>query len=219
MKDNFIDKLTEFDFLIDNKEKKLEDLNNNILEKENTINELEKSAENNSYQNTTDSEDVVLPKYADFEDGNLLSGYKVIKENFNFDVKKIINDFIKNNIKDNDTNFELYKKIKSYFLYDVIYRIATYSPEEQSIIVSELLQEDERECIKDLLDTKRFNINKFIDKLDNLIMKTDPEIKILVGDKNSNYDYIDTNIKTIYDENITEGFKIIYQGIVYDYSI
>ena len=47
MKDNFIDKLTEFDFLIDNKEKKLEDLNNNILEKESTINELEKSVENN----------------------------------------------------------------------------------------------------------------------------------------------------------------------------
>ena len=58
-----------------------------------------------------------------------------------------------------------------------------------------------------------------MEKLDNLIEESDPQITILVGNKKDNYNYMNKNIKTIYDENITEGFKIVYKNIVYDYSI
>ena len=35
-----------------------------------------------------------LPKYIDYEDGNLLQNYKIIKERFNYDARKIISKFV-----------------------------------------------------------------------------------------------------------------------------
>ena len=221
MKDSFIDKLTELDFLIEDKEKKLEELNDEVTKKQDDLRELEEKMNTlkNSENKQSKSEDVVLPKYADYEDGNLLSGYKVIKENFNFDAEKIIKSFISKIDKKNNGIYEKLLEIRKYFPYDVIYRISSYQPKEQLVIVLELLNDDEKKYIHDLLSTRKFNIKKFIDNLDERIVKENPEITIYVGDKKSNFNNLDPHIKTIYDEKITEGFKIVYKGIVYDYSI
>ena len=92
-------------------------------------------------------------------------------------------------------------------------------PNEQKIIMKELLSSDEYKTVESLLGNKKFNIVKFIDKLDNLILKTNPEILVYTGEKNKDYNYLHNQIKTIYDNKITEGFKIVYKGVVYDYSI
>ena len=66
---------------------------------------------------------------------------------------------------------------------------------------------------------KKFNIVKFINRLDDLIKKSDPRIYIYVSNKNINFNNLHKNIETIYDEKITEGFKVEYKGKIYDYSI
>lgn len=218
----FVDKLQEYDFLIDNKEKKIDDLNNTIDKRKKSYFKLEEEI-NELGKKKIDKEeivvtDVVLPDQADFEDGNILTGYKKIKEGFNFKAEEIINKFIKEKYKE-DENYNMYTKIRSYFDYNSVYKIMTYQSEEQKIIVNGLLTKSEKKLLNNLLDVKKFNIIKFLDKLDNLIMKSNPEVLIYVGDENKNYNYINSNIKTIYDKEITEGFKIIYKGVVYDYSI
>lgn len=223
IKNLFVDKLQEYDYLIDDKEKKIEELNQTIEKKKKLYVKLEQELEdlekNNVVSETVSVEsDINLPTNADFEDGNILTGYKKIKEGFDFNPETILKEFINKSVKD-DKNYTMYTKIRSYFNYDTMYKIMTYQPNEQKIIMKELLSSDEYKTVESLLGNKKFNIVKFIDKLDNLILKTNPEILVYTGEKNKDYNYLHNQIKTIYDNKITEGFKIVYKGVVYDYSI
>ena len=113
----------------------------------------------------------------------------------------------------------MYVKVRSYFTYDVLYRLYTYQKSEQLLIISNLLSQDEKKVLNEYLNKDNFDIKNFISSLDELIIKNSPEIKIFVGSENENYNFLDSHINTIYDANIIEGFKILYKGIVYDYSI
>ena len=218
----FVDKLQEYDFLIDDKEKKIEELNGNIeikkneeKELEDLINKLKIEAEDFKKEEV----DVVMPKGADYEDGNLLENYKKIKEGFSFDYEEKIKKFLESEVTKDDGKFNVYLNIKNYFSHKTVYKISTYGSNEQRIIVNGLLTDDEKNLVKDLLDTSKFNIVKFINKIDDLIKNSDPKIYIYVSDKNMKFNDLDSNIETVFDEKLTEGFKVEYKGKVYDYSI
>ena len=222
MKKTFVDKLQEYDFLIDDKEKKIEELNGNIeikkneeKELEDLINKLKIEAEDFKKEEV----DVVMPKGADYEDGNLLENYKKIKEGFSFDYEEKIKKFLESEVTKDDGKFNVYLNIKNYFSHKTVYKISTYGSNEQRIIVNGLLTEDEKKLVKDLLDTSKFNIVKFINKIEDLIKNNDPKIYIYVSDKNMKFNDLDSNIETVFDEKLTEGFKVEYKGKVYDYSI
>ena len=219
----FLNKIEEFDYLIGDKEQKIDELNTTISKKENAVLEMEnKLSEYKSIpEPKVSARDVVLPKYIDFESTNLLVNYKKIKENFNFNTREMIELFLKcsNTVENDNKYYDMFVKVRSYFTYDVLYKLSTYQRDEQLIIVSELLTDKEKKYLNKYLVKGKFDIKKFINELDELIIKTNPEIKIFVGSMDENYNSIDSRINTIYDKNIIEGFKIIYKGIVYDYSI
>ena len=221
-KDIFIDKLSQLDFLLEDKEKKLDELNKKISDNKSDLLVLEQKIEeykNNNYASVKNS-DVVLPRYTDFEDNDLLSNYKIIKEKFNFNLEAALQTFINDkSLTDDSVKYKLCKRIRNYFSYDVVYKLETYQKNEQFLIVSGLLNDEEKNIL-DLDSIKeRFNLKAFLSKLDDLLVKTNPEIVVVIGDKRKNYDKINSRIKTVYDEKIIEGFKIYYKGIVYDYSI
>lgn len=218
----FVDKLQEYDFLIEDKEKKVEELNKDIETKKNDEKELEDlisklKAEREDLK--IEESEVVMPKGADYEDGNLLESYKKIKEGFNFDYEEKVKKFLKSEVTDNDDKYNVYVNIRNYFSHKNVYKISTYSSNEQKIIVNGLLSDEEKDVLKDLLNKSRFNIVKFINRLDDLIKKSDPKIYIYVSSKNMNFNKLHNNIETIYDEKMTEGFKVEYKGKIYDYSI
>lgn len=222
MKKTFVDKLQEYDYLIDDKEKKIELLDRNLDKKtksyaklEREVEELEKSLKN---VEEVKKEHVVLQTDADFEDGNILSSYKKIKDGFRFDIETKIKNFL-DKIESDSSHYKLYCNVKNYFTHSSIYTIMTYQVEEQKLIINELLSPEEKEVLGSLINKKKFNIVKFLGELDALILKSNPEIKVFVGNKNESFNYLNENITTIYDDSITEGFKIVYKGIVYDYSI
>ena len=223
MKNIFLDKISQLDFLSEDKENKINQLNEQISIKENEIKELEGKIEEYKAINFDDvlESDVVLPKYVDLDDGNLLENYKTVKEKFSFDVgdflKKIINND-KNSEKD-EKRYLLYKNVRNYFTYDVIYKLETYQSDEQYLIVFDLLSDEEKKALGKYLVKEKFDLKVFISKIDDLLVKTNPKIVVYVGDKNRNYDSIDPRIETIYDEKIMEGFKVLYKGVVLDYSV
>ena len=45
------------------------------------------------------------------------------------------------------------------------------------------------------------------------------KLYIYVSDKNLKFNDLHKNIETIFDEKMTEGFKVEYKGKIYDYSI
>ena len=222
MKKTFVDKLQEYDYLINDKEKKIDYLDKSIDRKTKSYAKLEQEVEllekNLEKVEEVKREHVILPTDADFEDGNILSGYKKIKEGFKFDVETKIKEFLLS-INNDDSHYELYCTVKSYFTHSSIYTIMTYQSHEQKLIINELLSDVEKEVLGNLIQKKKFNVVKFLDELDSLILKSNPQIKIYIGNENENFNYLNKNITTIYDENITEGFKIVYKGIIYDYSI
>ena len=137
MKKTFVDRLQEYDYLIDDKEKKIDILDKSIDRKtksyaklEQEVEELEKSLEN---VEEIKKEHIVLPTDADFEDGNILSGYKKIKDGFSFDVETKIKEFLIS-IEGNENHYDLYCNVKGYFTHSSIYTIMTYQSSEQKII-------------------------------------------------------------------------------------
>ena len=222
MKEMFVDKLNEFDFLIEDKEKKINTLDDSISKKEKKILELEEKIKKlNENKGEKASGAVALPKCADLEDGNLLISYKKIKDNFNYNARDVIDNLIKENNLNNKSSelYQKYKHIRDYFSFDIVYKISTYQSNKQFIIISELLNDDEKHLLKDLLKVEKFNIRKFVDELDRILIRFNPKIKVYVGDKKVNYNDINPNVETIYTDEITEGFKVEYKGVIYDYSI
>ena len=218
MKNIFVDRMSEFDFLLEDKEKKVDELNDNIKKKTEIVQELEEKVKGFDNNDVVKKDDMVMPKFTDFEDGNIFYNYKVIKKSFNYNPVEVLNKFLSNN-NDDIIDYETIKKIRSYFTFDALYKIGLYQPNEQLDIIMSLLDENEISIVKEYLSKENFNLKKFIDKLDELIIKKDPIIKVIVSNENENYNNLDKNIVTIYDSEITEGFKIVYKGVIYDYSI
>lgn len=218
----FVDKLQEYDFLIEDREKKIEELNENIEIKKNEEKELEdliNKLKAKSEEFEDENIEVVMPNGADYEDGNLLENYKKIKEGFNFDYDEKIKSFIDTEVTDENENYNVYVNIRNYFSHKAIYKISTYNNNEQRIIVEGLLTNEEKELVKKLIDVSKFSIVKFVNRLDELIKNSDPKIYIYVSDKKLKFNELHKNIETIYDEKMTEGFKVEYKGKIYDYSI
>ena len=115
-------------------------------------------------------------------------------------------------------NYDSYCKIRQYFTHNVQYKLTSCPSNLQITIIKELLTKEEFKLIEGLID-KKFNFNKFLSALDEKIIVTNPYITVYTSNKNANYDKISPFVKTVYNENIVEGIKIIYKGKVYDYSI
>ena len=63
MKNVFVDKMSEFDFLLEDKEKKVDELNDDIKKKAEIITQLEEKSKGFSGPDTVLSNEVVMPKY------------------------------------------------------------------------------------------------------------------------------------------------------------
>lgn len=222
LKKLYINKLQEFDFLIEEKEKKVEYLNKEIEEHKELKNALDNEIQllNDKKKNINIIEkNVSIPIHRDFDDDNDSAIYKKIKKSFTIDQEKIIKDFIKDNVKEDNNNYEFYLNIKKKLTHKIVYKISTYDENMQKNILKEILEPNELELIKNSMNKKKFSIIKFSNELENLISLENPRIYIFVGNDKENYNELHKYIETIYDKNITEGIRIEYRGIIYDYSI
>jgi hypothetical protein len=219
---NFIDKLQEYDFLVEDKEKKIEELNKNIENKREEEQYIIKNIERlQAKKDEIELEeiDVVIPKGADYQDEKMFEKYRKIKGVFNFSYENKIRDFLETEVEENDDEYYIFLGIKENLTHKLVYKISTYSPDEQKLIINELFKDDIKAHVKDLLNVKRFSIAKFVNELDTRIMQHDPKIYIHVSNVNMNFNHLSDKIETVYDESLTEGFKIKYKGKIYDYSI
>lgn len=213
----FIDKLQDYDYLIDEKKKILEELDIKI--KNNKDNLEKKQKEDKKSIDIQKEECLANTKVPNYEDEKLFKKYKYIKNRFSFDKEKIIKKFISNLSQTSNEDYDMLLKIRKKITSEEIYKIIKLRVNEQVKYIFDILTEEEIKYIKQYISLKKFKINVFLTKIDTLIEKNDPTIYIYTGEKEDDFNHISTNIKTKYDININEGIKINYKGILYDYSL
>ena len=220
LKKIFVGNLKEFDYLVEEREKKTTELNEEIYKKSVELKRIEEEIENTEInENTNDvSNNSVVVNNIDFEDDDVIQKYKDIKESLNFDRKAKILQFIEEHKPVKEVNYDTLNRVRSYFTYDVIFRLSSFDNKTQLELIQELLTPEEYEIVSEYIG-KRFKIEKFINRLDNYLSIHDNYVYVYVGNKNENYDGLNEFVRTKYDKHITEGIRIVHKGIIYDYSI
>lgn len=214
-KSYFVDKLKEYDYLIDEKEKQLSKVEEELRKRKEGLKENSLTEASPSYD--FDSSIIDLLTETNYLDKSIFAINKKIEEKFIINYEDLIKDFI-SNIKDN-SRYEFCLNLRNKFNPDEIYKIEILQPEERNEYLKKMLNEEEYKVYEIFLSTNRFNMEDFIDYLNRLIELNDPTVVILVPNQNINYDYIDKKIKTIVSESIYRGIKILYKNKVYDFSL
>ena len=242
LKTFFVEKLQDYNYLIEEKEKQLEEIRKDIQSEELKLQELQETQDSTFSDSIeeklrkmklfkegkiklVDEDDIVYNyKTPDFREEKFFSNYKKIKNNFKINGVKIIKNFVKENknTKEQDEKYQLLINLKSKFTEKTKYELLTLGAKEQYTILDEVLSEEEKKAInfeKKFKNNKKFTVLVFLDELEKIIKENDPTIFIYVSQETPEYNDISENIKTYVYKNISEGLIIHYKGKMYDYSI
>ncbi len=212
----FVDKLQEYDYLINEKEERLNKIDEEIKKRKLDDNEKNSSSAKNDYE--FDYNFINLLNKTRYQDRNIFELNKRIDEKFDIDYVGLLNKFL-SNISDNG-NYNFCLNLKKKFTSDVIYSLKTLSSDEFEDKLKSMLDNNEYEIY--VLYKKinpRGGIDGFIDYVSELIDLNNPNITVYVGDRGVSYDYLSKHIKTVYSDDIYKGIKIMYQNKIYDYSL
>jgi hypothetical protein len=209
----FINTIKEYDEMIDKKNEKLSEINKKIENDKKTTEINEKYI-----QKEETYIDMKTPSYID---ENFFENYKKVNETFNIDKEKIIKNFIEKHVNQSDANYnKIYVELKKKLDFDTTYKLINMKDDEKQEYIIKNFTETEKKIVEEYKNKyKKIDIAKFKTYIDLQIDKTSPIIYIKVGNKYENYDKINPNIKTIYDEKVYTGILIIYKSKIYDYSL
>lgn len=212
--DYFVDKLKAYDNLLDKKEYQLKDLNKLIDNKEEELDKREVVSGSNTEVFLYDMKSI------DYKDNDIFKKMKAVDEKFNFDNKKIIEEFLQNKFDDKSVlSYNKYCKVKDIFTQDVVFKLMTMRDKTRLEKVKELLG-DSGEVLDDFMKrNKNFDLKKFISYFNKVIRELDPYVYVYVGNDSENYNTLNKYIKTLKDDSIFKGLKIMYRGKMYDYSL
>lgn len=241
----FIEKLQEYNYLIDEKEEKLNNLRSQIIKQEknnvklhledDSVEELnifapdieKKLEEMKMFKERLERKkvdeliyDIPTPEY---REESFFNTYKKLRKNFKIDNEKIIREFLDSHQeKQEDKKYQELKKFRKQFTDKAIYECLTLSNEEQFSLINEVLTKQVSKIInfeEKFTNPKQFVITDFINEIDEKIKEYNPNVYVYVGQEAQNYDDIDKRIKTKFYKNMSEGIIIYYKGKIYDYSI
>lgn len=212
----FVDKLQAYDYLINEKEEKLNQIDKQIKDKELGIKEESQKKEKPTY--AFDYNIIDLLTETRYQDQSLLELNRIIDEKFNYDYEKILRTFI--TLINKDNKYEFCVNFRNKFNSQTIYDLELLTDQELREKLEEILEEEEFQ----IYDTFTFvmeenNIEKFVEYLNQLVILNNPNITVLVGNSKENYDHISKYIQTKVSKEIYKGIKIIYQDRIYDFSL
>ena len=215
-KSYFVNKLQNYDNLIEAKENKLNEIEELIKSRETGL--KEEKEENKGKEYNFDTDVIDLLNQTKYQDKNVFELNKKIDEKFIINYEELIKDFL--SFTDDNKDYDFCSKLRDKFDSDTIYKF--------KMVILSKLDEAYREYLNDReysvyeafkLVTVQNTIENFIDYLDRMKELNSPYIKILVGSRNENYNYLSEYIETIFSSKIYRGIKIIYKNKIYDFSL
>lgn len=212
----FVDKLQEYDYMIDKKEAKLNEINKEIEKKGIKEDSLDNELGKKNYE--FDYQFIDLLNKTKYQDKNIFELNKIIDEKFDIDYIDLIKKFI-SKIDDNGA-YQFCSNLRNKFTSDEVYKIKIMSTDEFNTYMKKFLSNEEYFFYDTYLKVnKKIDIDGFIDYLNELIDLNNPNLTIYVGEKSVSYDYLSKYVKTIYSKDIYKGIRIVYRNHIYDYSL
>ena len=216
-KSYFVNKLQGYDDLIQDKEARLQEIDEAIKDREKGIKEQE-TQENRNNGYAFDENVLDLLNATKYQDQNIFELNKKIDENFVVNYEELIKDFL--TLCDDKNDYEFCVNLRGKFDSDTIYRLESILPEEMEKEIRNMLDNKEYKVYEAFkLVTSESSVANFIDYLDQLVNLNNPKVKVLVGNKSENYDHLSEYIETVFSDKIYRGIKIIYKNKVYDFSL
>ena len=215
-KSYFVNKLQNYDNLIEAKENKRNEIEELIKNRE--IGLKEEKEENKGKEYNFDTDVIDLLNQTKYQDKNVFELNKKIDEKFIINYEELIKDFL--SFTDDNKDYDFCSKLRDKFDSDTIYKFKTVIPSKLDEAYREYLNDREYSVYEAFkLVTVQNTIENFIDYLDRMKELNSPYIKILVGSRNENYNYLSEYIETIFSSKIYRGIKIIYKNKIYDFSL
>ncbi|MBQ8681323.1 MAG: hypothetical protein IJ509_00205 [Bacilli bacterium] len=213
----FVDKLQEYDYLINQKEEKLNQINQEIREKEKLKGPVSVSAQKKEYE--FDYQIIDLLNKTQYQDKNIFELNKKIDEKFNLDYVSILKKFLEQ--VNDDGTYQFCVDLRDKFNSNLVYKLKIMESEDQKKYLENYLKKQEYQIYKLYLSLagKQASVDGFMDYLNELIDLNSPNVEVYVGTKSENYDYLSKYIKTVYSKDIYKGIRIIYRKRIYDYSL
>lgn len=237
----FVNKMQGYDYILEEKQEKLEKIkteieeleksHKNILkignedtlyEKEEEKNTKEEKVKENYVTPNTDNQikyNLNVPNYREIQ---FFNNYKEVKKAFTINNEKIIKEFISENknLKE-EKEYRALKRLRKKFDEDTVYGCLTLDNESQKDILNETLTATEKKLVnfKQMIENNKFNIEMLLKYIDDRMEKIDPTIYIYTNVLDKKYDNIDKNIVNRQYDNMSEGIIIKYRNKIYDYSI
>lgn len=213
----FVDKLQEYDYLINQKEEKLNLINQEIREKE--LKNVDNSVSTKKKTYEFDYQIIDLLNKTQYQDKNIFELNKKIDEKFNIDYVALLNKFLEKVTDDGTYQFCI--NFKNKFTSDLVYKLKIMDIDEQKKCLEELLDKNEYRIYNLYLEMagKQASVDGFMEYLNELMDLNSPNVMVYVGSKTENYDYLSKYIKTVYSKDIYKGIRIIYRKRIYDYSL
>jgi len=219
----FVNKLQDYDYIVQEKEKQIDELTDEIKILLNNRAELERYKlitlpKEKRNVAVTSTYKLKVPKY---REENFFMNYKELKQKFDFDKEELIKEFIKEHQdKKHEQDYKTLCNFKNKFDKEAIYQLMTLTGEEQRKLLKTILTDREKQLINlNTILEKEFNILKLFEKIDEMILEVNPTINVYVSKYDKDYDYIDPYIRTKKYANMSEGIIIEYKGKRYDFSI
>lgn len=213
----FVDKLQEYDYLINQKEEKLNKINEELKNKESKGEETGTSTKGSTYE--FDYQIIDLLNKTKYQDKNIFELNKKIDEKFQLDYVAILKKFL-DSIDDNGT-YKFCLTLRDKLTSDVIYTLKIMALDEQKEYLKKVLNEKEYLIYLLYLNMgmNKYSVDGFVEYVNELIDLNNPNILVYVGSKSENYDYLSSYVKTVYSKDIYKGIRIIYRKKIYDYSL
>lgn len=216
MKNQLFDSMSYYSDLLKEKEERLQELNAQIQD----ANPNQDSVVEEGMQRGLN----LVEKHIEYQNEQFFDTYKLIKENFRRDYKRLIQEFIEKNVKGQEgeamEEYNRYRIMREKMNQAVCYELMTTVEEELEEKLKNLFTKWEYQEIQKYCQREDgFDAGEFCDWLNEKLKQEAPRAVIKVSGELRALETKTADYEIQYDESLIEGVKILYKGRVFDYSL
>ena len=218
LKSNVSDRIMIYDDLIEEKQARLEAVQNRVDTLEKRLRELEEAEE----LRTVPTGQMFFTRTTGYCSPDLKKDYRNMREHFSFDRRSLVKDFLASyKVPDTKHEFEVIEDLYNMLSGDLCYRLLAFDSDEQFEVLNDSLDEEGKKLLDAYIEEKGGfdTTDRFVYWLACRKDRLDPSVVVRTPEKDDDFSDLSPLIKTVYDSGLCEGVQIVAGRQLYDYGI